>query len=398
MPSSFIGIRYRRPTGPVVVSGELPDGEIGEPYAPFSYVASGEGYPYTFSLASGSLPPGLTLNADGSVTGTPTAAGTFSWTVRATGYYGATGDHDDGCSVAGTYWLYALVSATGIDEVGTRIARVRDPTDWSSKELISLPGGMLDMTRLSVANNVVFIHNGDVGGNAWVSFDGCSTFQEADNSLYNAANETYPVYHNGAYYYWRGLYSDDALTWVAVPNLPAVTIISWFARPSDGAFLIAASNGNIYTTLNNGASWTTRTNPYGGSSFYPFESNGARVAGAAGDGIGYGYSDDLFATAASASATGPGVSLKYANGAWVGRRIELMRSTDGASFAQVLAVAGAGSNFGRYADFGDDVWVWADKTANHTTQIYTSADNALTWTPRDIIKGFGESLAFVDIG
>ena len=45
--------------------------------------ASGGTMPYTWSIPSGSLPPGLTLNAGGGViTGTPTTTGTFSFTVR----------------------------------------------------------------------------------------------------------------------------------------------------------------------------------------------------------------------------------------------------------------------------------------------------------------------------
>lgn len=37
--------------------------------------------PYTFNLTSGAFPDGLTLNADGTITGTPTTAGDFNATV-----------------------------------------------------------------------------------------------------------------------------------------------------------------------------------------------------------------------------------------------------------------------------------------------------------------------------
>jgi len=47
--------------------------------------ASGGTAPYTFSVMSGALPAGLSLNAaNGTITGTPTAAGTFSLTIEAT--------------------------------------------------------------------------------------------------------------------------------------------------------------------------------------------------------------------------------------------------------------------------------------------------------------------------
>jgi hypothetical protein len=38
--------------------------------------------PYTWSLAAGALPPGLTLGGDGSITGTPTQSGSFTFTLQ----------------------------------------------------------------------------------------------------------------------------------------------------------------------------------------------------------------------------------------------------------------------------------------------------------------------------
>jgi hypothetical protein len=46
--------------------------------------ASGGVGPWSYTVASGSLPPGLTLSSAGALTGTPTAGGTFSFTLRAT--------------------------------------------------------------------------------------------------------------------------------------------------------------------------------------------------------------------------------------------------------------------------------------------------------------------------
>ena len=44
-------------------------------------VATGGTSPYTWSLLSGTLPPGLTLSSGGIIAGTPTVAGTFTFTV-----------------------------------------------------------------------------------------------------------------------------------------------------------------------------------------------------------------------------------------------------------------------------------------------------------------------------
>jgi len=65
-----------------VASNQLPAGITGTPYTR-QLVASGGVPPYTWSLASGTtLPPGLTLSASGLISGTPTAAGTFPFTVQ----------------------------------------------------------------------------------------------------------------------------------------------------------------------------------------------------------------------------------------------------------------------------------------------------------------------------
>ena len=57
-------------------------GTVGQPYSS-SLTATGGVPPYTFSISSGTLPPGLTLNtATGAISGTPTTAGSYSFTVK----------------------------------------------------------------------------------------------------------------------------------------------------------------------------------------------------------------------------------------------------------------------------------------------------------------------------
>jgi hypothetical protein len=58
----------------------LPNGELGVPYAQAITAQSGVA-PFTFSVSAGSLPNGLTLAPDGNLTGTPSATGTFEFTV-----------------------------------------------------------------------------------------------------------------------------------------------------------------------------------------------------------------------------------------------------------------------------------------------------------------------------
>jgi hypothetical protein len=69
----------------------LPNGSVGTAYSQ-TVSASGGTPPVTFAVSSGSLPTGLLLNsASGAITGTPTTAGTFTFTITATDANGCTG-------------------------------------------------------------------------------------------------------------------------------------------------------------------------------------------------------------------------------------------------------------------------------------------------------------------
>ena len=67
------------------ITGSLPGGTLGAPYSATLGATGGYGPgSYTFSLASGTLPPGLKLLTAGTLSGTPTATGTSTFTVQVT--------------------------------------------------------------------------------------------------------------------------------------------------------------------------------------------------------------------------------------------------------------------------------------------------------------------------
>jgi hypothetical protein len=77
---------------PITLSpSTLPNGSVGAAYSQ-TITASGGTAPYTFTVISGALPPGLTLSSGGALSGTPTTVGSFSFTVRATDSAGCLGD------------------------------------------------------------------------------------------------------------------------------------------------------------------------------------------------------------------------------------------------------------------------------------------------------------------
>ena len=118
---------------PITVNpATLPNGVVGTPYNQV-VSASGGTAPYTFTVSSGALPTSLVLNANtGAISGTPTAPGTFNFTITATDAGNCTGSRAytvniaaAGCpvitlapatlppGVLGTFYSQALTSSGG---------------------------------------------------------------------------------------------------------------------------------------------------------------------------------------------------------------------------------------------------------------------------------------------
>ena len=89
---------------PVTVSpATLPDGTVAAAYSQ-TLTASGGTGPYSFAITAGAVPAGLSLSPAGVLSGTPTASGSFNFTVTATDSSGAPGPFAGSQS-------YTLVSA-----------------------------------------------------------------------------------------------------------------------------------------------------------------------------------------------------------------------------------------------------------------------------------------------
>src|SRR5262249_24929001 len=77
------------PTALTITTTSLPDATVSVPYSR-TVSASGGTSPYRWVVESGSLPPGISLSQFGDLSGTPTAAGSFTFTVRVTDAANAT--------------------------------------------------------------------------------------------------------------------------------------------------------------------------------------------------------------------------------------------------------------------------------------------------------------------
>ena len=94
----------------VITPPSLPDGTVGTPYSE-TVVASGGNPPYGYSVSAGSLPPGLSLNTvTGEISGTPTTAGTFNFTITASDADLCTGTEDYSIDITCANIVLALPS------------------------------------------------------------------------------------------------------------------------------------------------------------------------------------------------------------------------------------------------------------------------------------------------
>jgi hypothetical protein len=94
--SDYIGIDnvvytpYTCPSFTMTPSGALTGGAAGQPYSTSLTQTGALGAP-SYAVTAGALPPGLTLSSAGAITGTPTATGTFNFTVTVSDNSGCSG-------------------------------------------------------------------------------------------------------------------------------------------------------------------------------------------------------------------------------------------------------------------------------------------------------------------
>src|SRR5581483_2079526 len=86
--SKALSLTINAPTLSVTTSS-LPSGVLASPYSA-ALTASGGTGAYSWSLTAGALPLGLTLGADGTITGIPLLPGTSNFTVQVRDAAGAT--------------------------------------------------------------------------------------------------------------------------------------------------------------------------------------------------------------------------------------------------------------------------------------------------------------------
>ena len=199
---------------PIITTETLLDAVVGYSYsATFSVVRGVE--PFTWSVATGTLPAGLTLSSTGVLSGTPTAGGTVSFAVRAVDSEGtASADKTLTLTTLASVPPLSVATAT-LTEGRTAIAYTHtlaavgglSPYTWSLASG-SLPtglslsaGGVINGTTFSAGSVSITVRATDrLGGTADqpLVLTVIATVSASDN--FNRANESVNT-HNG----WRAV-------------------------------------------------------------------------------------------------------------------------------------------------------------------------------------------------
>lgn len=152
-------------------AGSLPAGTQGMAYSQ-TFTASGGAAPYTFTMSAGALPSGLSLSTSGVLSGTPTANGTFNFSIKAT----------DAGSAAGTA-SYTLTVAVAAPVAGNASATVAANSSGNAVTL-NLSGG----AATSVAIGTQAAHGTATASGTSITYTPTAGYSGADTFTYTATN------------------------------------------------------------------------------------------------------------------------------------------------------------------------------------------------------------------
>ncbi len=247
-------------------------GTVGLAYSS-SAVAMGGVAPYTFSIASGSLPTGLTLNSStGAITGTPSSEGTFSFSIEVT-------DHD-GYSVTVSCVIVIKTCGTSLAPITYSVdeqSKYAGQIIWFNSHLEPLTGNIPSSTfQIYITNGKIAFGSTTLSvPDAVITFSSSATCaQTSFNTTLQRWETTIPLSQVGnsglfaaglAYQIPSGFQGVGSITWTAdiTSTAPGINV-TWQIGASNW---LAQNQGHTFPALN----WSPFVPDYNGMEINPAE-------------------------------------------------------------------------------------------------------------------------------
>ena len=249
--------------GPLAISAStLPAGVVGNMYTQY-LAASGGKPPYNWSIASGSLPPGLSItsNVGAVIMGTLTATGNFNFTVRVTDSAGTFATQPFSLPVETQLRVISDNTFLPNGRLGTFYSQTfaasggTPPYTWSTSSILAPPGlslsttGVLSGTPTALGTTVFLVNVTDANSlSAGMSFilsvnPSCSYTLNSGGQVFPAAGGSGQIAVGAGF----------SCTWTVSGVPPWVTILSGSSGSGDGAvnYVVApnTTNSALNTTL-----------------------------------------------------------------------------------------------------------------------------------------------------
>ena len=245
-------------SAPKITTESLPDGTVGTAY---NQTLQADNAPTQWSVTSGSLPDGLSLNSDGTITGTPTAEGTSTFTVKAENSVGS--DSKELMLTVTAPTTYTITAEASPAEGGT--VTVNGGTSSVSVEanstvnLVATPNAGYRFTGWTSSNGGTFADASSVS----------TTFTMPANDVIVTAGfeQYYPVTSITLDKSELSLYTgnSETLTATVEPSDAANQYVTWATSDDTVVTVQATGNGTaIVTAVGEGTTTITVTTEDGG--------------------------------------------------------------------------------------------------------------------------------------
>ena len=148
----------------------LPNGAPGQSYTQVLTITGGGFGPFTWTVDSGTLPPGMTLTANGQLTGTPTTSGMYTFKIKVTDAFGCMAMREYTIKIECPLVTIPGLFNTGVNDSGQRL--IIGALD-AHYQLTAFGGpapavavGRLDNSWVTPGPNAQWISFGQAGTNA----------------------------------------------------------------------------------------------------------------------------------------------------------------------------------------------------------------------------------------